>query len=231
MKRHHLSGSLWAFLVLFLFFSLNGKAQMVNEVAKKRVTIGVGMFTDIWFGVPNGIKTRTINQGFQSFVLYNVPFGKSNFGFAIGIGFRAQNMYGNFLVKSTQDSTWLEKIGDTASVNYQRSKLTLPYLELPIEFRFKSKSKIAVGIGFKVAYLLPAHTKYVGENYNTLTGAKYRAKFREIKNLEQFSYGPTFRMGYRWFNVNAYYSLSKIFTKGNGPEMYPFSIGFLLMPF
>src|SRR3989339_121555 len=101
MKRHHLSGSLWAFLVLFLFFSLNVKGQMVNEVAKKRVSIGVGMFTDIWFGVPEGIKTRTINQGFQSFAMYNVPFGKSNFGFAVGLGFRVQNMYGNFLVKST----------------------------------------------------------------------------------------------------------------------------------
>jgi len=231
MKRNHLSATLLALLVLIMFFPLNVRAQMVNEVAKKRISIGVGMFTDIWFNVPKGINTRTINQGFQTFAMYNVPFGKSNFGFAIGLGFRAQNMYGNFLVKSSIDSTYLEKIGDTASVNYQRSKLTLPYLELPIEFRFKSKSKIAVGIGFKVSYLLPAHTKYVGENYNTLNGAKYRVKLREIKNLEQFSYGPTFRIGYRWFNVNAYYSLSKIFTKGNGPELYPLSIGFLLMPF
>ena len=231
MKRNHISGSFLAILSLILFCSLNGEAQMVNEVAKKKITIGVGLFNDIWFGMPKEIKTRTINQGFQTFILYNVPFGKSNFGFAIGLGFRAQNMYGNFLVKSTPDSTWLEKIGDTASVNYQRSKLTLPYLELPIEFKYKSKSKIAVGIGFKVAYLLPAHSKYVGENYTTLSREKYRVKYREIKNLEQFSYGPTFRFGYRWFHISAYYSLSKIFTKGNGPEIYPFSIGILLMPF
>ncbi|NQV03175.1 MAG: outer membrane beta-barrel protein [Bacteroidia bacterium] len=229
MKRNHLSGSL--LVILILFCSLNGEAQMVNEVAKKRVTIGVGMFTDIWFDVPQGINTRAINQGFQAFALYNVPFGKSNFGFAIGLGFRAQNLYGNFLVKNTNDSAWLEKIGDTAAVNYQRSKLTLPYLELPIEFRFKSKAKVAIGIGFKVAYLLPAHTKYVGEDYNTITGAKLRVKNREIKNLEQFSYGPTFRIGYRWFHISAYYSISKIFTKGTGPELYPLSLGILLMPF
>lgn len=231
MNYSNLSGTFLITLVWALLWSSGVNAQMVNEVAKKRVTIGVGLFEDIWFGVPKGIDTRTINQGFQTFAMYNVPFGKSNFGFAIGLGFRAQNMYGNFLVKSTQDSTWLEKIGDTASVNYQRSKLTLPYLELPLEFKFKSKSKIAVGIGFKIAYLLPAHSKYVGENYTTLTGEKYRVKYREIKNLEQFSYGPTFRIGYRWFHINAYYSLSKIFTKGNGPEIYPLSIGILLMPF
>lgn len=232
MNYYRLSVALLIPLVWVMLLPSTAEAQMVNEVAKKRVTIGVGMFEDIWFGVPKGIDTRTINQGFQTFATYNIQFGKSNFGFSLGLGFRAENMYGNFLVKSTQDSTWLEKIGnDTATVGYQRSKLTLPYLELPLEFRFKSKSKVAVGIGFKIAYLLPAHSKYVGENYNTLTGEKYRVKFREIKNLEQFSYGPTFRIGYRWFHINAYYSLSKIFTKGNGPEIYPLSIGFLLMPF
>jgi len=231
MKRNHLTGSLTVFLLLFIFSSLDGSAQIVNEVAKKRVTIGVGMFTDIFFNVPEDIDTRAINQGFQTFAMYNVPFGKSNFGFAVGLGFRAQNMYGDFLVKSTPDSSWLEKIGDTSAVNYQRSKLILPYLELPLEFRFKSKSKIAVGIGFKVAYLLPAHSKYVGDNYTTGTSEKYRVKYREIKNLEQFSYGPTLRIGYRWFHASAYYSINKMFTKGNGPEITSLSIGFLLMPF
>ena len=228
MKRNHISGTI--LIILFLMVaSFNGRTQMVNEVAKKRVTIGVGMFNDIWFEIPQGIKTRTINQGFQAFAMYNVPFGKSNFGFAIGIGFRANNLYGNFLVNSTNDSTSLDKIPD--SVNYKRSKLTMPWLELPIEFKFKSKSKIAVGIGFKIAYMLPAHTKYVGDNYIEGTIAKLRVKFREVKHLEQFSYGPTFRIGYRWFQINAYYSISKLFTKGNGPQMYPLTIGFLLMPF
>ncbi|MFH1296869.1 MAG: outer membrane beta-barrel protein [Bacteroidota bacterium] len=230
MKRNQLSGALLVVLALILFGSLSGKAQLVNEVAKKRITIGIGLFNDIWFDVPQGINTRTINQGFQTFIMYNVPFGKSNFGFAIGLGFRAQNLYGNFQVDSKMDSTTLVKIPDSA--NYKRSKLTLPYLELPIEFRFKSKSKIAVGIGFKIAYLLPAHTKYVGDDYYIEKNLeKLRVKFREIKNLEQFTYGPTFRIGYRWFHINAYYSLSKIFTLGNGPEMYPLSIGILLMPF
>ncbi len=230
MKRNHISGSFLVVLILILSCSFNGKAQMVNEVAKKRITIGVGLFSDIWFNLPDGIKTRTINQGFQTFAMYNVPFGKSNFGFAIGLGFRAQNMYGNFQVDSKTDSTELARIPDSA--NYKRSKLTLPYLELPLEFKFKSKSKIAVGIGFKIAYLLPAHTKFVGEDYYLRKNLeKLRVKFRDIKNLEQFSYGPTFRFGYRWFQISAYYSISKIFTKGNGPDVNSLSLGILLMPF
>jgi hypothetical protein len=132
-------------------------------------------------------------------------------------------------VRSTNDSTWLQRIGDT--IDYRRSKLTLPFLELPLEFKFKSRSKIAVGIGFKVAYLLPAHSKYVGEDYTLSNGEKIRVKYREIRNLEQFSYGPTFRIGFRWFHINAYYSLNNLFTRGNGPEMNNLSIGILLMPY
>lgn len=229
MKKHHLTSALFVISVLFILSPFRGEAQMVNEAAKKRVSIGVGMFEDIWIGVPKGIKTRTINQGFQVFAMYNVPFGKSNFGFSIGLGFRANNLYGNFLVRSTNDSSWLEKIGDT--IGYQRSKLTMPWLELPLEFRFVSKSKVAVALGFKIAYLLPAHSKYVGEDYTLNNEQKLRVKYRDIKNLEQFSYGPMLRIGYRWFHINGYYSLSKLFTKGNGPEMYPVSVGILLMPF
>ena len=219
--------------VLFLFAGwlhpLGGNAQIITETTKKRVTIGVGIFEDLWFNSPKGIKIRTINQGFQAFAMFNIPFGKSNFAFSIGLGFRANNLYGNFLVRSTNDSTWLQRIGDT--IDYRRSKLTLPFLELPLEFKFKSRSKIAVGIGFKVAYLLPAHSKYVGEDYTLSNGEKIRVKYREIRNLEQFSYGPTFRIGFRWFHINAYYSLNNLFTRGNGPEMNNLSIGILLMPY
>jgi hypothetical protein len=223
--------ALFVFCLLSAFlFTQSSVAQIVNEIAKKRVIIGVGMFTDIWIkDFPEGVRTRDINQGFQTFAAYNVPFGKSNFGFSIGVGMRIHNLYGNFLVKSTQTYTDLERIGD--SIDYKRSKLVMPFLELPIEFRFKSESKVSVGVGFKVAYMLPAHSKYVGENYELDDGVELRVKYREIENLEQFSYGPTLRIGYRWFSINGYYSIAKLFTKGKGPDMYPISVGFLLMPF
>lgn len=232
MKRKHLPGFIAAVLLMILLCPIPGRSQMVDEIAKRRVIIGVGIFNDIWFGTPKGINARTINQGFQTFVLYRIPFGKSDFGFSIGLGFRTNNLYGNFyrLEDSTNDSTTMVKIPD--SVSYKRSKLSLPYIELPIEFQFKSKSKVALAIGFKIGYLLPAHTKFVGDDYITGTTARLRIKHREIKNLEQFSYGPTLRIGYRWFHVSGYYSLSNIFIKGNNnPEMYPLSVGILLMPF
>jgi len=215
--------------LIFILSSYQGQSQVVNESTKKRISIGVGLFTDFWQNLPSGIKTRTINQGFNVFATYNLPFGKSNFGFSIGLGLRVHNMYGNFQIKGYNDSIQFVRIPD--SISYQRSKLVLPYIELPIEFRFKTKYKFAMGIGFKVGYMLPAHTKWVGEDYLFNTTDKLRVSFRDVKYLEKFSYGPTFRVGYKWFQLNAYYSLSNIFSKNKGPQISPISVGFLLMPF
>lgn len=231
MNRNRIFFHQIGLLVFFAIFILSNssQSQVLNESAKKRISIGVGMFTDIWQHLPSGIKTRTINQGVNVFATYNLPFGKSNFGFSVGLGIRVHNMYGNFQVKGYNDSIQLAKIPD--SISYQRSKLVMPYLELPIEFRFKTKYKFALGIGFKVGYMLPAHTKWVGEDYLFNTTDKLRVSFRDVKYLEKFSYGPTFRVGYKWFHLNAYYSLSNIFSKNRGPQISPISVGFLLMPF
>jgi hypothetical protein len=196
------------FLLTAFLFASQGYSQVVNEKAKKKISIGVGLSTDIMMKMPSGIKARAINQGVNVFATYNVPFGKSNFGFAIGLALSSHNIFGNFYVNSTSDTTTLVKIPD--SVSYKRSKMTLAYLEIPLEFRFKSKSKVSVGVGFKGGFLIGSNTKYVGDgpivttNYTLNATGKQRAKFWGIKNLEQFTYGPTLRIGYKWFNVTGF---------------------------
>ena len=226
------------FLILAFIFSLPAaRAQVVNETAKKKISIGFGVFTDIWQKVPSGVKTRTINQGVNVFGLYNLPFGKSPFGFSIGLGVRVHNVYGNFLVDTNKlkDATVLKKIPDT--VGYKRSKMTLAYLDIPLEIFMKTKSKVRLALGFKAGILLSSHTKYVGDGrietstYKFYTTKKIRLKTRGIPNLEQFTFGPTFRIGYRWINADCYYMLSNIFNKDHGPEMTPISVGLVLMPF
>jgi len=221
-------------LCAFFLMETHVNAQVVNDVAKKKISIGVGLIDDIWMKVPSGVKTRTIDQGVQLFGMYNIPFGKSNFGFSIGLGLTVHNAYGNFIVNSRADSTRLVRIPDTT--NYKRSKLMLTYLELPVEFHLKTNSKVSVGLGFKVGMLVASGMKYVGNgNISTWdiksdSPDKLKLKMGKIKNLEQFTYGPTLRVGYKWFNVTASYMLSPIFTSG-GPKMYPLSVGFVLMPF
>jgi hypothetical protein len=224
--------SLLALLILtatVLVIPVTGNSQIINEKTKKKIHVGIGMFTDIYMGIPKNIKTRTINQGFQAVIAYKVPFGKSNFGFGVGLGMSIHNMFGNFTVKSYTDSTNLVKIPD--SISHKRSKLVMPYLEIPIEFAYVNKAKFCLGLGFKVGYMLPAHTKYVGDDYIYNTNDQLRVKFRNVLNLDRFEYGPQLRIGYKWFNLVGYYQLSSIFQQGKGPDIYPITVGFMLRPF
>ena len=223
-------------LVLILAFFLihpTVPAQVINETAKKKITIGFGLFTDIWQKVPSGIRTRNINQGVNAFGLYNVPFGKSHLGFSIGLGVDVHNVYGNFIQDKSGDTTILKKI----PVGYKRSKMTLVYLEVPVEFNLKTNSKVRIGLGFKAGLLIGSSTKYVGSGgfqtstYTIDTVSKIRFKTWKIPNLQQFTYGPTLSVGYKWIHVNCYYMLSTIFTKDHGPDMTPISVGLVLMSF
>lgn len=222
------------FLLAFLLIQPVANSQVVNETTKKKFSIGFGMFNDFVLNVPSGIKTRTINQGVNVFGLYNLPFGKSNFGFSFGLGLSVHNIYGDFLVNKVGDTTKLVKIPD--AVNFKRSKITIVYLEVPLEFNLKTKSKVNVALGIKVGYLIGSHTKYVGNAIDTSiytynTTSKVRIKEMGIPNLQQFSYGPTFRIGYRWISIDGQYMLSTLFSKNHGPDMYPISVGLVLMPF
>jgi hypothetical protein len=223
-------------LLLVTGIGFQGYSQVVNDAAKKKISVGVGLFTDILVKFPSDLKPRTINQGFTVFGTYNVPFGKSNFSFAIGLAITSHNIFGNYTVEKHGDSTLMVKIPD--SVNYNRSKINATYIEIPIEFRFKSKSKVSVGIGFKGGFLVGSSSKYVGEGGVRTptcdlitTKDKISMKFWSVKNLETFTYGPTLRIGYKWANLYASYMLSSIFSSGNAPEVIPLSVGFVLMPF
>ena len=218
--------------VIIAFITLiphQGKSQVVTENTKKRLSIGFGLFTDIWMKTPDGMKVRTINQGVRVNAMYNMPFGKSNFSFAIGLGIDIHNLFWNYRFQGSNDTMQFVKIEDNLS--YKRSKLTLPYLEIPMEFRLKTKKKIVAGIGFKVGYMLYGHAKWVGDDYLFKTSNTLTASFKDIKFIERVAYGPTVRLGYKWFHLWGSYQLSGLFTSGKGPDMYPITVGFMLMPF
>ncbi|MEI7661529.1 MAG: outer membrane beta-barrel protein [Bacteroidota bacterium] len=229
--KHILIGFTAALLMMIILAPHDGHAQVVNASTKKRISVGVGMFTDIWLNKPSDMRTRNINQGVSVFGTYNMPFGKSNFSFAIGLGVSVHNLYWNYYLPKNPSGTFqFAHIPDT--ISHKRSKITLPYLELPLEFRYKTKSKVAIAIGFKIGYMMYAHAKWVGKDYLLGTGSsKEIVSFKNIKNIEKYNYGPTLRIGYKWFHVNASYSLAPVFTKGTGVDMYPISVGFVLLPF
>ena len=159
--------------------------------------------------------------------MYNVPFGDSPISFSIGVGVGCHNLYSNTRINNIKaDSVTFTVIPD--SIDYKKSKLGLTYLDFPLELRLITKSKIRASIGVKLGYLMDAKTKFKGDN---LAGAEIIEKQRKVDQVDKFRFGPTVRFGYDWFQIMGYFSVTQIFEKGFGPELYPISVGITFMPF
>jgi hypothetical protein len=217
------------FLAFLILLSANALfAQSLSQTTIKRFSFGGDIFTDIWMNQPQGIKVRTINQGFNFFGMYNFPFGESNYSFAIGLGLGIHNMYSNSVIEDIKaDTIRFVQIPD--SVSYRKSKLCNAYIDLPLEIRLKTESKFRVAVGFKIGYLIDAKTKYKG---NRADGPYVLTKQKQVNHVEKFRYGPVLRIGYDWFSFYGYFQISKIFVENRGPNnLYPISVGITLLPF
>jgi len=203
------------------------KSKLIGEETIRRVSVGADIYQDFWMNWPEGMNVRAINQGAGAFVTYNVPLGDGPVSFALGAGIGWHNLYSNMTINDIKaDTIVFSRIPD--SIDYSKSKLGLTYLDFPLELRFKAKNKVRFSVGVKLGYLLDAKTKFKGDNLN---GDEYISKFKQVNNADKFRFGPVVRVGYNWFQVMAYYSVTKIFDKSLGPDLYPISVGVTFMPF
>ena len=209
-------------------------AQVLSESAKRKVTVGVDVYTDIWIYenqqpyIPEGFRIRTINQGANAFVMYNLPLGKSLNSFSIGLAIRAQNLFSNSVVPDIKaDTIVFEKIPD--NVDYRKVKINPVYIDLPIELKFRTEKGFKLGIGLKGGYLIDSKEKYKGNRPSD--GQNVLTKTKDLYQMESFAIGATLRIGYKWVSLFGYYQFTKIFRQGRGPSMYPVSLGLTITPF
>ena len=212
---------------------LSSYSQEITESTRKNFSTVIDVFTDIYSNEPKGIETRTINQGMNFSGLYDYRFGKSNISAAIGIGLGAHNFYSNALpVVDSNGNTQLVRIKTLyPGTEYKKNKISYTYFDVPIELRLRTKDEFRAAVGFKMGWLIDSHTKYKGDDYIFETTDELGVKFRDVKNIETFRYGFTARAGWKFINVMGFFSLTDIFKKDKGPDVYPISVGISLMPF
>ena len=227
-------------LIISLFIGNSVYSQGLSESIKKKFTVGADVFTDIWVGAPDNIDLRTIQQGATVFGMFNFPLGgeESLTTFSIGLGVRSHNMYSNSRIDDIKaDTINFTPIPD--DVIYQRSKVNLVYLDLPVELKLRFKNGFKTTIGFKAGWAIDSKEKYVGDRYEEYYGNQYdytnrvgvNETTKDIRQLEKFSYGPTLRIGYKFISVYGYYQISSVFKRNLGPDMAPISIGLTITPF
>lgn len=113
--------------------------------------------------------------------------------------------------------------------DYRKNKLTTLYLNVPILLEFHiptgSNSKpIHINGGVVGGLKLGSHTKQVYE----INNKEYKDKVKEDFHLSPLRYSAHASIGYGGITIYGTYSMTTLFESGEGPELYPFTIGIIL---
>ena len=187
----------------------------------------------------DGINVKPIRSGGVTTALFwDKPMGRSPISVALGFGFSSFNIHSrsSLTVDAVSGGSIFKKLPD--SIDISRNKISLNYLEIPLEIRFRTRpntknQSFKLALGFKAGYLIQSHTKYKGDDLNTKMVDKIKVKYFDLPNLSSWRYGITARIGYGMFNLYGFYSLQGLFTKTapGQPNSQGLTIGIALTPY
>ncbi len=181
-----------------------------------------------WANTPDSINTTGIGRGFNAYVCYDWPIGKSNFSFAAGVGIGSSNIYfaDQQIVLTDTGALGAQARFIPEEHSYKKFKLTTAYLEAPFELRFYGNKDnrnrgFKAAAGLRVGTLVGAHTK----GRRDVEGVKVVDKVNTKRYLENWRFAGTIRLGWGNFTLLGTYNLNQVFRAGMGPEVTPYSIG------
>jgi len=171
---------------------------------------------------------KSINVNLNFFE-QNVNLIRNHVGLVTGLGFSWNNYRFDNDVRLDKGENKLELYrDDTEGVSYEKSKLVNTYLTLPLmlEVQTNSKSKVNsfhLSGGVIGGWRIGTHTKYVFDD-----GSRQKEKERQDFYMNPFKLDAVAKIGWGVLNLYATYSLTPMFQKNKGPELYPFSVGICL---
>ncbi len=210
--------------------SFNSPPVKVPERNKDRFMFST--YNCFWHGLPVGIEQRTISQGYNLSLIYDLPTSEnSKFSFGLGLGYTRNNLYSNGIVKQDNVNrvTVMNPIAD--GIKYRSNKLAFSYVNIPLELRYRSPQNIRVAFGLRSSILVDVFSKYYGHNPDTdLFGTNDQLKIvnHDISNVEKYAFELTARVGWKFVSVNGSYILNKLFVKDKGPQFGGYTLGVTL---
>lgn len=169
-----------------------------------------------------------------NFTQYSIGFGTDKAGLVTGLGleFNDYHFSNPISLKVVNGITVADSSYIQAGYRVEKTKITMSHLTLPLLLEFqlpmgsKRKDRIYISAGVIGGVRLGSHTKVVYDD-----GSRHKEKDRGDFNIATLRYGFTARMGYKGIRLFANYYPVQLFEKDKGPELYPFSIGLVLVPF
>lgn len=212
-------------VLLFLPATLSSQVHKTDTISEdelqsfdNKVHFLIGLGNDFVQDIPEGTNVRNYNPSFVTSIMLDMPIGNSPLSFGAGLGLQTHNIHSNAKIsEKANGNTEFEPLHD--SLNYSKNKLSLSYLELPVELRLRlgADNSYTLALGFKAGYLIESHIKYKGDNYleNNVTTKNKEVKIKEysIPNVNKFRYTATARIGLKNITLFGHYNLKPVFEK------------------
>lgn len=178
-----------------------------------------------WVNTPNNVTTDpTIS--FSISWGKDMPIKNSKFSWFYGLGYDFSAIRHNIDLKTSPniDETVREIGVKILNVPYSINRLSTQYLEVPIEFRFRTQTKypFRLYLGTKMGYMTRASYNLQEENIDAY-------KRRNLNELDRLKYGVTFRVGYGMFNFYTYYGLNGLMPSKRQKGINQLAFGVTLM--
>jgi hypothetical protein len=194
---------------------------------------------------------RSLTVNLNPFEL-NVNLYKNKIGFTTGLGLQVSNYYftNNYVMLKDSATLVAYKVQDTQGnfVDMKVNKMVVSYLNLPLFFEFQTNpyrhiNSFHVTLGVIAGVRIGSYTKQVynnkeesyylvddnGNKVATFDIDHYTARDRGAYHLSPFKLDASFRIGWSHLNLFGTYSLTQMFQKNQGPELYPFTVGITLL--
>ncbi len=180
-----------------------------------------------WRGAPKGIKSGPTSIGFNFALMFDKPFGTSNFSLGFGMGIYCHNYSSNadFIYKLDSTNKHPTTVLQPMTTPYVVNRYNERSFEIPLELRFRTKSAtmFKVMVGGKIGWVM--------SDYHKVDDADGRIRVYNIKNVNHLRYGINFRIGVEQLCFTASYYLSEVFTKDGPQGVIPYSIGLAIIPY
>ncbi len=196
--------------------------------------IGMNNYVNPGFYLPDDYMSLNTGKSWNvniNFIQYSLNIANNSFGLVTGLGFQMNDYKFN-----GNNSIEKDPAGDIIELprteNLKMSKLHADYLSLPLILEIHPSSgrigrKFYFGAGIIGTMKIRSYTKL--KYY--VDGEKNKEKTNNDYNISPLQYAVTFRAGYRALKVFANYNLQALFQANHSPELYPFSIGLVLLSF
>ena len=176
--------------------------------------------------------SKSLNFNYN-FFQQSLPIIGKRFGMVTGLGFHWNNYkFDNLTTTLKEGPNGITGYYDMDSTkNYQKSKLTVTYLVVPLLFEFQTNrfhdlNSFHISAGVIGGVRIGTHTK---QEYTTDNGTS-KPKVYDDFYLNPYKLDATVRLGWGSLNLYSTYSLVPMFRNNKGPELYPFTVG-IILPF